>query len=62
MSFLDIYTVMVSTVRIVAIYCITQAAMHFENPWLLLIYLAVPLFSHFGGFGPAPEEEDKNAD
>lgn len=48
MQLVDIIAVSIAVVKCILIYCITQAAIHFDCPWLLLIYLAVPVLSSPG--------------
>lgn len=54
------YLIIVASIRIVTILCITKIIICFRNPWLLVLYAIVPMLSHFGGYVAvqAPMKED----
>lgn len=56
------YLVIVASIRIVAICCVTNVIVCFRNPWLLGLYAIVPMLSHFGGYVIArvPDKEVKH--
>lgn len=62
MTGIDMYMFVTAVLRGVSIYCITQAAIHFNNPWLLLIYLAVPFLGYPGVPVPTDKKNSKASD
>ena len=56
MTGVDMYMFVTALLRGVAIYCITRVAMYFNNPWLLLIYIAVPVLGYPGVPAPNPKK------
>lgn len=46
----NMYMFVTAAIRIVAILCITKASMHFNKPWLLVLYVIVPVLSYPGFF------------